>query len=89
MSKPSHRDLIPDHIYQSPLFLTVGEVAALLRLSPVTLGRWRIEGRGPPFLKFGKRVVYGHAEVVSWAHAQKRQNTSVPARRRRIRLVAP
>jgi excisionase family DNA binding protein len=58
------------------VFLTVSEAAALLRLSEITLGRWRIEGSGPPFRKFGRRVLYARADLDAWADAQRRHNTS-------------
>jgi len=59
-----------------PVFLTVGEAAALLRVSEITLARWRIEGRGPPYRKFGRRVVYALADILAWAEAQTRLSTS-------------
>jgi predicted DNA-binding transcriptional regulator AlpA len=59
-----------------PIFLTVSEVAALLRLSVITICRWRISGTGPPFRKFGRRVVYGRADILAWAAEQKRLSTS-------------
>jgi DNA-binding transcriptional MerR regulator len=70
LSRPAKQ---PD---EPPVFLKTAEAAALLRVSPVTLGRWRIEGRGPPFRKFGRRVVYERADLVTWADAQKRLSTS-------------
>ena len=42
-------------------FLNVTETAELLRISPVTLCRWRTEGVGPPFRRFGRRVVYSRS----------------------------
>ena len=48
-------------------FLSVNEAAALLRLSPGTLGRWRIEGRH----KFGRRVVYSRDDLLACAQAQR------------------
>jgi hypothetical protein len=74
MSTSIHRDQTPPD--RAALFLNVAETAALLRLSSVTLGRWRIAGVGPPYCKFGRRVVYSRTEVVAWAEGQKRQNTS-------------
>jgi hypothetical protein len=59
-----------------PVFLTVREAAALLRLSEITLCHWRIEGSGPPFRKFGRRVVYEHSDLITWTEAQRRQSTS-------------
>jgi excisionase family DNA binding protein len=61
-----------------PIFLTVTEAADFLRITPVTLGRWRIEGRGPRFAKFGRRVLYGRSDLIAWSEAQKRQSTSEP-----------
>ena len=57
-------------------FLNVTEAAALLRISPVTLCRWRIEGAGPPYRKFGRRVLYARSDLFSWAAAQRRLSTS-------------
>src|SRR5262249_24417513 len=57
-------------------FYTVGEAASFLRVSTVTLGRWRIEGRGPPFRKFGRRVAYALSDLLSWADPQGRTSTS-------------
>jgi hypothetical protein len=59
-----------------PTFLTPKETAAFLRLSDVTLARWRIEGIGPPYRKFGRRVVYARPDLVAWADSQKQQSTS-------------
>jgi excisionase family DNA binding protein len=61
---------------QSVTFLTVKEAAALLRISAVTLGRWRMEGRGPKFRKFGRRVTYAADELLAWANQQSRSSTS-------------
>jgi Helix-turn-helix domain len=65
------------HPTEQPItFLNAREAAMWLRVSPITLGRWRIEGCGPPFRKFGRRVVYARADLLSWAEAQKRSSTS-------------
>jgi hypothetical protein len=58
------------------VFLTVPEAAGLLRLSVVTLGRWRTEGFGPPYRKFGRRVLYDRSDLIAWANAQARSSTS-------------
>lgn len=52
--------------------------AEFLGLSPKTLERFRVEGRGPCFLKLGRRVVYSREDLVKWAEAQRRQSTSDP-----------
>jgi hypothetical protein len=50
--------------------------AAFLNLSPRTLERFRVEGRGPRFLKFGRRVMYRRADLEAWGDAQARTSTS-------------
>jgi Helix-turn-helix domain len=58
------------------VFLTTSEAGSFLRISPITLGRWRIEGYGPPFRKFGRRVVYFRDDLLAWANQQARSSTS-------------
>lgn len=48
-------------------FLTQAETAQLLRLSERTLERWRLEGLGPPYRKFGRRVVYRLEDIERWS----------------------
>ena len=50
--------------------------AELLLLSPRTLERWRIEGKGPSYRKFGKRVAYNQAALLKWAEDQTHSSTS-------------
>jgi hypothetical protein len=61
------------------IFLSAQEAAELLRISTVTLSRWRIDGQGPEYRKFGRRVVYARADLIAWADAQRRRNTSAPS----------
>lgn len=49
------------------IYLNQAEVADLLRLSERTLERWRLSRQGPPFLKFGRRVVYEVEALERWA----------------------
>lgn len=59
------------------VFLTTPEAAALLRLSPITLARWRIQGYGPRWTKMGpKRVCYALDDLAAFTDAQKRTSTS-------------
>jgi hypothetical protein len=60
----------------NPVFLTTSEAGAFLRISPVTLGRWRIEGYGPPYRKFGRLVLYARDDLIVWANQQTRASTS-------------
>jgi hypothetical protein len=34
------------------------EAAAYMRLSRSTLAKWRMSGEGPPFHRYGRRLVY-------------------------------
>jgi len=58
------------------VFLTAAEAAHFLRISSVTLSRWRIEGCGPPYRKFGRRVVYAVDDLLGWAKEQSHLSTS-------------
>ena len=51
-------------------YLTNDEAASFLKLSPRTLEKQRVLGTGPRFRKFGRRVVYDIADLVSWSNAR-------------------
>lgn len=52
--------------------LTEQEVADWLALTPITLRKWRMEGKGPRFLKLPTGTVrYEHADVVAWVGARE------------------
>ena len=59
-------------------FMSSDDVALFLGLSPRTLERFRLEGRGPSYFKFGRIVRYRRAETLKWAEAQLRTSTSDP-----------
>ena len=42
------------------------EVAKKLRVSLACLRRWRLEKRGPPFIKIGQLVRYQPEELDTW-----------------------
>lgn len=48
------------------------KVAGALSVKPQTLTAWRTLGRGPPYVKIGKRVFYRRADVESWLGTQRR-----------------
>jgi hypothetical protein len=60
----------------SKTYLPNADAADFLGLSPRTLERMRIDGRGPIFLKLGRRVVYARADLVAWAETRRRSSTS-------------
>ena len=59
-----------------PVFLDTREAAEFLHISPVTLARWRVEGKKPVYRKFGRRVVYALADLIDWSDQQLHQSTS-------------
>lgn len=52
--------------------------AEFLGLSPRTLERWRLDGKGPIFRKLGSRVMYAESDLIDWSDAQRRIPTSDP-----------
>lgn len=56
--------------------LTNSQTAELLGLKPNTLEIWRVEGRGPTFIKIGRSVRYRESDVVQWIEEQACTSTS-------------
>ena len=53
------------------------EAAHYVGISESTLAKWRCQGIGPPFMKFGERVVaYDQSELDSWMRSRSRRSTS-------------
>ena len=65
------------------LYMNGREAAAFLGLSPRTLDRYRVNGEGPAFHKFGNRVRYARADLEAWASTRRRTSTSDPGEARR------
>jgi excisionase family DNA binding protein len=59
------------------LLLTVEEAAARLKISKYTLNRWRVMGEGPPFVKYGPRLVrYATVRLDEWEKQRSHGSTS-------------
>jgi hypothetical protein len=56
--------------------LTTVEAAPLVGVAPKTLENWRIAGRGPRFIKAGRKVVYDPRDIASWKSANSHNSTS-------------
>jgi predicted DNA-binding transcriptional regulator AlpA len=54
-------------------FLDEDQCAASLGLSPITLSRWRMQRKGPPFTKIGRRILYSRGSVRAWVAAQEQR----------------
>ncbi len=52
-------------------FLTLSEVAGILRVPVNTLRWWRQQGTGPRFLKIGRRLVTTVGDLTTWVEDQK------------------
>lgn len=58
-----------------PVLLQIEDVTALLHVSRSLLAKWRMVGRGPRFMKAGRRVLYERGEIRRWLEAQERSST--------------
>jgi hypothetical protein len=58
------------------IFLNQNGAAKMLGLSGRTLEKFRLDGRGPVYRKFGRRILYHPDDLLSWADAQRRSSTS-------------
>ncbi|WP_246720310.1 helix-turn-helix domain-containing protein [Rhizobium leguminosarum] len=65
----SLKDLTPD------VMLLASEAAAYLRVSEVTLARWRSGKRGPIYVKTGGRVLYRVSSLLDYVAKGERQGT--------------
>ena len=57
-------------------YADVGQMAAILNVSPFFLNKLRMSGNGPAFAKWGKMVRYHIPTAKKWAAAQTRRSTS-------------
>lgn len=61
----------------APLVVTEAEAAQLLRLSPRSLQRLRLDGGGPPFCRLSeRRIGYAVSELNRWLAARSAASTS-------------
>ncbi|MGI8946671.1 MAG: helix-turn-helix domain-containing protein [Ornithinimicrobium sp.] len=58
------------------MFLTVQEVADLLRVSPGTARAWAAKGEGPPSIRLGKQIRYRPEKVEEWVQEQERSRSA-------------
>ena len=52
-------------------YIPEAETAAELNLSPRTLRKWRAQGKGPAFVKIGRRVFYRDTSRDAWLRQQE------------------
>jgi excisionase family DNA binding protein len=63
-----------------PHLLTVQELAGLLRCSVSSLNKWRLTGRGPPFVRVGSRVRYRTSDLHTYIGRRTVNSTSAEVR---------
>lgn len=51
-------------------------VSEMLCVSAATLRKWRWEGKGPKFVKIGRKVVYRQSDIDDYVQSQIRSSTS-------------
>jgi hypothetical protein len=56
--------------------LTPRETADRLRCSLSKLAKGRMRGDGPPFVKYGRSILYPEGTLVQWMKAHLRQSTN-------------
>lgn len=59
----------------SPL-LSPDSASAYLQVLPSTLAEWRMSGRGPSYLRVGRRVYYRQHEIDGWLSTRVFSRTS-------------
>ena len=57
-----------------PRYLTTAEVAEVCRNSPETVRFWRHAGRGPAYIKVGRKALYPADEFEAWLTQQERNS---------------
>jgi len=63
--------------------LTETEVSKQLHVSLACMRRWRLERRGPPFVKIGSLVRYRPQDVDAWVDAQPAGGDMISSRKTR------
>jgi len=56
--------------------LSTDQAAEILRVSPRTLEKFRVQGSGPKFFKIGRLVYYSTETLEEWKRSRLRTSTS-------------
>jgi hypothetical protein len=63
--------------------MTEEQVSKLLHVSVASLRRWRLERRGPAFIKIGSLVRYKPEDLEQWLTIQPTGGSAIAAKRQR------
>lgn len=55
---------------QDDVYLTIDEVAAVIRSTPAAIYQMRRRGQGPPARRPGARLLFRRSELLAWLDAQ-------------------
>jgi excisionase family DNA binding protein len=71
--EPHSPETSPDQALAGVLgdYMTTEELAVELDITPLTLIRWRLEKKGPPVTRIGRRILYRRSSVKAWMAAQE------------------
>lgn len=58
-----------------PNHLTIEELASRWGMNTGTLGNWRIQGKGPKYVKIGRKILYPINEIETWETQQLKKST--------------
>jgi hypothetical protein len=53
-------------------YFTEVECARELEMAPITLAIWRMQKKGPPVTRIGRRILYRKSSVRAWLQSQER-----------------
>jgi len=68
-------------------FLLLGEVAELTRQSPDTIRWLRHQGKGPPCVKVGRRLVFRRSGVLAWISQLEQEQAGAKGQARDLSLA--
>jgi len=66
IAQPTKPTLLPEALAAALEILSPAQVAAMLGLNPITLRRWRVEGKGPPCSHEGRNTWYRGEAIKAW-----------------------
>ena len=59
-----------------PALMTAPQLAKVLAISEKTLARYRLDGRGPRFIRVGRRILYRRESVIEYLAAREYTSTA-------------
>jgi predicted site-specific integrase-resolvase len=63
----------------SKQYFSPDEAARTIGVASQTLARWRCEGGGPPFIRVGRKIMYGATDITAWMNSRRMSSTSAAA----------